>query len=95
MKLTGLIHPNIVNILMILLPKLHFYSLLYCSSQVRLLHFFEEPNSFYVVLEYLDGGDLFDRIIQKTYYNEKEARDCALCVLRGIKICHDNHVIHR
>jgi calcium/calmodulin-dependent protein kinase I len=59
------------------------------------LDFFEEPNYFYIVLEYLDGGELFDRILKKTCYNEKEARDCVLVALKAIKYCHDHDVVHR
>lgn len=62
---------------------------------VRQLDFFEEPKFFYIVLEYLDGGELFDRIVKKVCYNEKEARDCVLLVLKAIKHCHDRNIIHR
>lgn len=61
----------------------------------RLVDFFEEPEHYYVVLEYLDGGELFDRIVKKTYYSEKEARDLVFTVLKAIKFCHDQHIVHR
>ena len=35
---------------------------------------------YYLVLEKMDGGELFDRIVAKAYYNEKEAREVALAV---------------
>ncbi|RYH18038.1 serine/threonine-protein kinase, partial [archaeon] len=62
---------------------------------VRAFDFFEEEKFFYVVLEYLDGGELFDRIVKKTFYNEKEARDLVVIILRAIKYLHDMDVIHR
>lgn len=61
----------------------------------RLVDFFEEDKNFYVVLEYLDGGELFDRIVKKTYYSEKEARDLVFTLLKTIKYCHDQHIVHR
>jgi calcium/calmodulin-dependent protein kinase I len=61
----------------------------------RLVDFFEEPDHYYVVLEYLDGGELFDRIVKKTYYSEKEARDLVFTVLKAIKYCHDQNIVHR
>jgi serine/threonine protein kinase len=62
---------------------------------VRCFDFFEEEKNFYVVMEYLDGGELFDRIVKKTCYNEKEARDLVATLLKAIKHCHDNDVVHR
>lgn len=61
----------------------------------RLVDFFEEDKFFYVVLEYLDGGELFDRIVKKTFYNEKEARDLVFTLLMAIKYCHDRNIVHR
>ena len=50
---------------------------------------------FYVVLEYLEGGELFDRIVKKSYYNEKEARDLVFLLLQTIKYLHDQDIVHR
>lgn len=61
----------------------------------RLVDFFEEEKYFFVVLEYLDGGELFDRIVKKTFYNEKEARDLVFTLLMAIKYCHDHDIVHR
>ena len=41
---------------------------------VKLYAFYEEKHFYYLVMEILDGGELFDRIVLKQYYNEKEAR---------------------
>ena len=60
----------------------------------RLVDVFEEEKYCYVVLEYLDGGELFDRIVQKSFYSEKEARDLVFTVLKAIKFCHDQHIVH-
>lgn len=38
---------------------------------------------------------MFDRIVQKSYYNEKEARGVCRIVLEAIAFCHDNRVAHR
>lgn len=62
---------------------------------VRGHDFYEEPKMFYFVLEKVDGGELFDRIVKKTHYNEKEARDLVKVLLNGIKYCHDRNIAHR
>ena len=56
---------------------------------------FEEPEHFYFVLEKISGGELFDRIVQKTFYSEVEARQLASVLLNGIKYCHDHFIAHR
>lgn len=78
---------------------------------VRLFDVFEENNEILLVLEfignilnyyiigiiryYIDGGELFDRIVAKTCYNEKEARDLVFLLLSTIDYCHDRHIVHR
>jgi serine/threonine protein kinase len=62
---------------------------------VKLVDFFDEPSSFYVIMEYIDGGELFDRIVQKQFYSEKEARDAVRVVLTTLKYCHDQGIVHR
>jgi calcium/calmodulin-dependent protein kinase I len=62
---------------------------------IRLYDFFTEPSTYYLVMERMRGGELFDRIVAKAYYNEKEARDTCLIVLEAIGYCHDNHIAHR
>jgi calcium/calmodulin-dependent protein kinase I len=57
--------------------------------------FFEEKKHFYVVMELLEGGELFDRIVKKSFYNEKEARDLVQLLLKTIKYLHDRNIIHR
>lgn len=41
---------------------------------VKLYDFYEEKHFYYLVMEILNGGELFDRIVLKQFYNEKEAR---------------------
>ncbi|KAJ1422887.1 kinase-like domain-containing protein, partial [Ochromonadaceae sp. CCMP2298] len=62
---------------------------------VGALDFFEEPGHFYFVLEKVSGGELFDRIVAKTYYNEKEARDLVFLLLGAVKYMHDRGIAHR
>jgi calcium/calmodulin-dependent protein kinase I len=62
---------------------------------VKFVDSFEEEKFFYVVLEFLPGGELFDRLVQKTFYSEKEARDTVRVICEGIKYCHDRGIVHR
>jgi calcium/calmodulin-dependent protein kinase I len=62
---------------------------------IRLYDVFEEKDFYYLVTEKMMGGELFDRIVQKSYYNEKEARDVAKILFQAMDYCHKHQVAHR
>lgn len=62
---------------------------------VKAMDIFEEPEHFYVVMELITGGELFDRIVRKQFYKESEARNLAKTLLLAIKYIHDNNYVHR
>ena len=62
---------------------------------VQLHDFFESSDSYYLVMEKLEGGELFDRIVLKTRYSEKEARDVVGALLSALRHLHDGNVVHR
>ena len=72
-----------------ILKKLHHQSI------VGFIDNFEDTDSYYVILELMQGGELFDRIVQKTQYNEGEARDIFIVIMKGLKFVHDNNIVHR
>lgn len=59
-----------------------------------IIDFFEEPDCFYIVMELMNGGDLFDRIGQKKTYSEADARDLVVKLLKAVAICHQNNIAH-
>ncbi|DAZ96083.1 TPA: hypothetical protein N0F65_005861 [Lagenidium giganteum] len=63
---------------------------------IMILHdFFQEEKYYYLVTEFMAGGELFDRIVEKSYYSEREARDLVKLLLEAIKYCHDADIVHR
>jgi len=66
-----------------------------CKHIIRLFDFFDEPDTYYLVMETMFGGELFDRIVQKSFYNEKEARMTCKILLEAVAYCHKRHVAHR
>lgn len=62
---------------------------------IQLYDAFNEPLHYYLVTEVMNGGELFDRIVQKEAYNEKEARDVCKILFDAIGYCHDQNVAHR
>lgn len=43
----------------------------------------------------ITGGELFDDIVAREYYSEKDASFCISQILDAIKYCHSQGIIHR
>eukprot|EP00581_Thalassiosira_minuscula_P004670 CAMPEP_0183746236 /NCGR_PEP_ID=MMETSP0737-20130205/66651_1 /TAXON_ID=385413 /ORGANISM="Thalassiosira miniscula, Strain CCMP1093" /LENGTH=392 /DNA_ID=CAMNT_0025981923 /DNA_START=514 /DNA_END=1692 /DNA_ORIENTATION=- len=65
------------------------------NNIIRLYNIYSEAKHFFLVTEKMNGGELFDRIVAKTFYSEKEARDVVKILFEAIDYCHDNQVAHR
>jgi serine/threonine protein kinase len=61
----------------------------------RLYETFDEGSDFYIVTELVEGGELFDRIVSKAHYTEKEARDLIKSLLETLNYMHTTGVVHR
>lgn len=62
---------------------------------VRLYQFYKEPSRYFLVMEVMSGGELFDRIVAKKSYNEVEARNTMLIILLALKYMHEQKIVHR
>jgi serine/threonine protein kinase len=56
---------------------------------------FDEPTVMYIVMELVVGGELFDRIVNKEKYTEREARDVIRQLANAIAFAHSVGVAHR
>ena len=48
---------------------------------VKCKEVFDTPRHMYIIMEFMSGGELFDRIIAKEHYNEKEVCSCAYIIV--------------
>jgi len=55
---------------------------------LKIYEIFDEEDFIYLVLELLAGGELFDRIVQKESYSEKEAAETIRPLVDAIRYCH-------
>mmetsp|Transcript_16595 Transcript_16595/g.25592 ORF Transcript_16595/g.25592 Transcript_16595/m.25592 type:complete len:88 (+) Transcript_16595:269-532(+) len=46
-------------------------------------------------MELMSGGELFDRIVEKESYTEKEAAETIRPIVDAIRYCHEQGIIHR
>lgn len=59
-----------------------------------LIDFFDEKDCYFIVLELMSGGDLFDRIGKKKSYSEADARDLCAKMLMAMAYCHQLNIAH-
>mmetsp|Transcript_22074 Transcript_22074/g.22262 ORF Transcript_22074/g.22262 Transcript_22074/m.22262 type:complete len:370 (-) Transcript_22074:389-1498(-) len=62
---------------------------------VKCYNIYEDDKTFYVILEILKGGELFEKIVKKTFYSESDARDLVQLLLNAIKYFHEKGIVHR
>ncbi|XP_033019882.1 calcium/calmodulin-dependent protein kinase type IV isoform X2 [Lacerta agilis] len=62
---------------------------------IRLKEIFETPTEISLVLELVTGGELFDRIVEKGYYSERDAADAVKQILEAVAYLHANGIVHR
>ena len=87
---------NVVNADTIpLLPSSSSSSQLEHPNVVNLIAFYEDDTKFYLVMELMTGGELFQRIVQKSKYTESEARDLVRTLTMAVNYCHEQGVMHR
>ena len=62
---------------------------------VRAYEFFDEQKYIYIVMEIMRGGEMFDIIVEKDHYSEREAADAIRPVIDAVKYCHEMGIVHR
>jgi calcium/calmodulin-dependent protein kinase I len=61
---------------------------------VPIIDFFDEKDCYFIVMELMSGGDLFDRIGKKKSYSEADARDLVVKMLKAVAFCHKRKIAH-
>uniref|UniRef100_A0A2R9CEE6 Calcium/calmodulin dependent protein kinase ID n=1 Tax=Pan paniscus TaxID=9597 RepID=A0A2R9CEE6_PANPA len=62
---------------------------------VALEDIYESPNHLYLVMQLVSGGELFDRIVEKGFYTEKDASTLIRQVLDAVYYLHRMGIVHR
>lgn len=64
-------------------------------SVVKLLDFYNTENILYIVVEFISGGELFDKIVQNGKYPEQKARVLVKNILEAVQYLHKKSIVHR
>jgi serine/threonine protein kinase len=62
---------------------------------LRMFEMFSDDTHYYLVYEYCEGGELFDRIKKVKAFNEKIAANIFYQILLAVAYCHSRNITHR
>uniref|UniRef100_A0AAX7V9D5 Serine/threonine-protein kinase Chk2 n=1 Tax=Astatotilapia calliptera TaxID=8154 RepID=A0AAX7V9D5_ASTCA len=79
----------------LILPFLLFTPCLLQPCLIKTEDFYQTEESFYIVLELMEGGELFHRVKSKQQLNESVAKLYFYQMLRAVEYLHSNGIIHR
>nr|XP_019603856.1 PREDICTED: calcium/calmodulin-dependent protein kinase type 1 isoform X1 [Rhinolophus sinicus] len=77
------------------------------ENEIAVLHKIKHPNivalddiyesggHLYLIMQLVSGGELFDRIVEKGFYTERDASRLIFQVLDAVKYLHDMGIVHR
>ncbi|KAM4563653.1 calcium/calmodulin-dependent protein kinase IGb [Odontesthes bonariensis] len=65
------------------------------ENVVGMEDFYESRTHYYLIIQLVSGGELFDRILDRGMYSEKDASRVIQQVLQAVSYLHQNGVVHR
>ncbi|CAG8446839.1 13735_t:CDS:2 [Dentiscutata heterogama] len=75
--------------------EIHHHRYLHHPNIISLFEVIPTENKIYMVLEYCEGGELFDFLVNRKRLKENLARKMFGQLCRAVKYCHDRRVVHR
>jgi 5'-AMP-activated protein kinase catalytic alpha subunit len=83
-NLTGKIVREVQNLKLVCHPNI-----------IKFYNFINFQNNFYIVMEYVPGGDLYDFIMKNSKLNEVQTCFLFKQIIAGVDYCHKLNIIHR
>jgi len=77
------------------LNEVHALKTLDHPNIIKLFEIYEDKDNVYLVQELCTGGELFDRIVENQYLNEKQAAVVFQQIIQSILYCNKNRISHR
>jgi serine/threonine protein kinase len=62
---------------------------------MRIFELLEDKYNYYIVSELLDGGELYERVVSKKFFSEKDAANIINQTLLALSYMHSRNMIHR
>jgi len=65
------------------------------ANILKLFEVYEDDESFYLVMELVKGKELFDKIVERGMYSERDAANIIAQVVSAVDYLHENGIAHR
>lgn len=75
--------------------EIDIMSKLHHKNIIQLIEVFDDPECIYLVLELVTGGELFDQIVSRGSYSERDAAAICKQILEAVQYMHSNGIAHR
>ena len=76
-------------------PQIAVLKLVNHPNIIRMMGVYESRSHIYIVLELLEGGELFERIVGKPRFEEAQAAALIRSLLESVAYIHDLGIVHR
>jgi len=81
--------------LMLLHREIEIMKKLHHKHIIALYDVFEDNEKIYLILELVTGGELFDQIVSRGVYSERDAAQVVSQILEAVSYMHQNGIAHR
>lgn len=65
------------------------------KSVIRYVDSFDEAKFYYLITELMEGGELFDRIVELEHYSENDTRKVVKTIGECLLYMHNKKIVHR
>jgi calcium-dependent protein kinase len=62
---------------------------------MQIFEFYEDKKNFYIITEFCEGGELFDKVVEKGSFTEAEAGWVMKQLISAVNYIHSNNIVHR
>ena len=62
---------------------------------MKVYELYEDEDHYYIITEFLEGGELFDNLVEHGVYDEVQASIIMRQIFSAILYCHKKNIVHR